>query len=310
MKPTGLHHITAIAGDPVANVGFYRDLLGLRLIKRTVNFDDPSTYHLYFGDRTGTPGTAMTFFPWGDLPSGRAGAGMVVATAFAVSPGALAFWKARLDERGISWSALPERFGEPGIRFSDPDGLVLELLETASPISADPWTAEKIPPEAAIRGFHSATGLVREQAGTAAVLKDLLGARETGREGNRIRYAFGDGGPGRRMDLVVDPEAPRPLQGKGTVHHIAYGVPDDPGQQALRTELVEARLQVSPVMDRNYFHSIYFREPSGMLFEVATDGPGFAVDEPEERLGATLMLPAQYEPHRAEIERRLPPLDG
>lgn len=306
MKPTGLHHITAIAGDPRKNVSFYRDLLGLRLVKQTVNFDDPSTYHLYYGDRVGTPGTAITFFPWGDLPRGRQGAGLVVATAFSIAPGSLGFWKERLEKAGVTPRDLPVRFGEPGLRLEDPDGLVLELIETDKALGVKPWAPDGISESVAIHGFHSATGLLRSETETDLLLTQLLGAEEIGREGNRIRYALGEPGAGHYLDLAIDETAGRPLQGKGTVHHIAFSTPDDASQEALRKALLEANLGVSPVMDRNYFHSIYFREPQGILFEVATEGPGFAIDEPEVTLGESLKLPGYYESQRELIEARLP----
>ena len=250
----------------------------------------------------------MTFFPWGDLPRGRQGAGMVVASAFSIPEGSLEFWKSRLTEHDVTTSDLTSRFGEAGLRFEDPDGLVLELIETRSSLPVNVEVGEGIPGEAAIRGFHSATGLLRTEAETSDLLKDLMGATEVGREGNRIRYALGEAEAGHFFDLVIDAAAPRPLQGKGTVHHIAFATPDDTRQVELQESLQEAGYSVSPVMDRNYFHSIYFREPQGILFEVATDGPGFDVDEPVESLGEALKLPEQYESRREMIESRLPTL--
>ncbi len=308
-KLTGLHHITAIAGDAKTNVAFYTDLLGLRMVKKTVNFDDPTAYHLYFADERGTPGTVLTFFYWGDIPRGRPGIGQVSATAFTVPQGALSFWKERLAEKGIATSNLPTRFGESGIGFQDPDGMPLELMESESSLNLVPWVRDDIPEGVAIRGFHSATGIIGDLTDTEILLKDLLGMGELEREGNRVRYRIAEGGAGRIVDFVVDPSAPRALQGAGTVHHIAYATATDEDQETLRESLHNAFLGVSPVMDRNYFHSIYFREPQGILFEVATEGPGFAVDEPVETLGEALKLPAMYESRRADIEKALVPLN-
>jgi glyoxalase family protein len=306
---TGLHHITAIAGDAKANVEFYTKTLGLRLVKKTVNFDDPTAYHLYFADKEGTPGTVLTFFYWGDIPRGRRGAGEITATAFTVAAGSLDFWRDRLKGLGIVVSDLPVRFGESGIGFQDPDGMELELIESETSLDWKAWRTESVPEDKAIRGFHSATGTVKRLEDTRVLVEDLLGMEEISREGSRVRFGLGTGGPGRWVDFVVDENAPRALQGAGTVHHIAYATPNDATQVDLRERLQNEFLGVSPVMDRNYFHSIYFREPQGILFEVATEGPGFAVDEPVETLGEALKLPEMYEGKRAEIERVLVPLD-
>lgn len=306
---TGLHHVTAVAGDPRRNVEFYTRVLGLRLIKRTVNFDDPSTYHLYYGDSVGTPGSVMTFFPWAGLRRGRPGNGQAYATAFSVPAGSLPFWTARLLAHGVSPAAPVTRFGDEVLAFTDPDGLVLELVATPE---ADARTAHIHPEIAAthgIRGFHGVTFAVIDAPRTAAILTDAMGYRVTQTAGGRTRYTVATGGPGSYVDLLVDPKLPRGLPGAGTVHHIAFRTPDDATQAAARKILVDLDLHVSPVMDRNYFHSIYYREPEGVLFEIATDNPGFTVDEPLATLGHALKLPAQYESQRAEIEAHLPKLD-
>jgi glyoxalase family protein len=308
MQILGLHHITAIAGDPRRNLAFYTGVLGLRLVKRTVNFDDPHTYHLYYGDRVGTPGSILTFFPWGNLPRGRAGTGQASAIAFSVGPDALSFWEERLHAHGVATSKPPPRYGESVLALTDPDGLAVELVATREPDARPPWTHPGIPADHAIRGFHSVTLAVRDANPTAQLLGSAMGYREILREGNRVRYTVADGTPGTLVDLLADPSLPRGRQGTGTVHHVAFRTPDGEAQLVARRELLGLGYEVSPPMDRNYFHSIYYREPDGILLEIATDPPGFAVDEPIESLGTALKLPAPYEPHRAEIEAALPPL--
>jgi glyoxalase family protein len=309
LQLTGLHHVTAIASDPRRNVDFYTRVLGLRLIKRTVNFDDPSTYHLYYGDSVGTPGSVMTFFPWAGLRRGRPGNGQAYATAFSVPAGSLPFWTARLIAHGVTPSAPSPRFGDEVLSFTDPDGLVLELVAARE---ADARTAHTHPEIAAaqgIRGFHGVTLAVIDAPRTAALLTGAMGYRIAHTEGGRTRYTVAGGGPGSYVDLLVDAKLPRGLPGAGTVHHIAFRTPDDATQAEARKILLGLDLHVSPVMDRNYFHSIYYREPEGVLFEIATDTPGFTVDEPLATLGTALKLPAPYESQRAAIEAHLPKLD-
>ena len=296
---TGIHHVTAIAGDPQRNLDFYTQVLGLRLVKLTVNFDDPGTYHFYFGDANGTPGSILTFFPWAGVPRGTVGNGQVSATSFAIPAGSLSHWRDRLKEHGIAAEDLPPRFGETVLRFEDPDGLPLEIIATGT---APPDPAH------AIAGFHSATLSEEGYEKTAALLQEVMGLRAVGAEGNRFRYRMGEGGPATIVDVLCSPDARPGRLGAGTVHHIAWRTPNDEQQLAWRRRLVEDGYNVSPVMDRTYFHSIYYREPGGILFEIATDPPGFALDEPSDRLGRRLMLPPQYEPHRALLERRLPKL--
>lgn len=307
MNLLGLHHVTAMAGDPVTNVTFYTRVLGLRLIKRTVNFDDPSTYHLYFADQVGTPGSVLTFFYWAGQPRGRIGPGQATATAWSVAADALPFWRERLTSHQVAYTEHT-RFGEAVLAFSDPDGLGLEIVATAEPDSRVPNPHPEIPARLGLRGFHSVTLTHADSTTTSKILAGRMGHRVQATEGPRVRYTVTEGGPGTYVDLVAAPDAPRGRPGLGTVHHVAFRVADDQAELAARDEWIAAGLHTSPQMDRNYFHSIYAREPGGVLFEIATDSPGFAIDEPVEKLGTTLKLPAQYEPHRADIEAALPPL--
>jgi glyoxalase family protein len=308
MQILGLHHITAIASDPRRNLAFYTGVLGLRLVKRTVNFDDPRTYHFYYGDQVGTPGSILTFFPWTGLQRGRAGTGQASAIAFSVGPDALSFWEERLHAHGVATNARASRFGEPVLTFADPDGLVLELVAPRELDGRPPWPHPEIPLEHAIRGFHSVTLAVRDATPTAHLLTATMGYKELHVEGPRVRYTVANGGPGTLVDLLDDPSLPSGRQGTGTVHHVAFRTPDGDTQRVARLELLVLGYDVSPVLDRNYFQSIYYREPNRILLEIATDQPGFAVDEPIVALGTTLKLPALYEPHRAEIEAALPKL--
>ena len=294
---TGIHHITAIAGNPQRNLDFYTDVLGLRLVKLTVNFDDPGTYHFYFGDEEGRPGSILTFFPWANVPRGTVGNGQVTATTFSVPEGAFDFWRKRLADRHVDVEVAPPRFEQPVLRFADPDGLPLEMIATKGARG-----------DTAISGFHSATLSEEGYEKTAALLEEVMGLRAVAQEGNRYRYEFGSGGPAAIVDVVCSPEARRGRLGAGTVHHIAWRTPDDAQQLAWRERLVGDGYNVSPVMDRTYVHSIYYREPGGILFEIATDPPGFTLDEPLEHLGEELKLPPQFEGHRALIERHVPKL--
>lgn len=303
----GIHHITAIASDPQRNLDFYTDVLGLRLVKLTVNFDDPHAYHFYFANAAGSPGSILTFFPWPGTRRGTVGNGQVSATSFAVGTGSLDYWRDRLAERGVTIEE-EQRFGEPVLRFGDPDGLPLELVGGAGAAPAANWPAGAVPGAHAIAGFHGATLAEEGYDKTAAHLQDVLGWRAVGREGNRYRYRAQSEGLGAIVDVICAPDAQWGRLGAGTVHHIAWRTPDDPQQQTIRSYLSGHGHNVSPVMDRTYFHSIYYREPGGVLFEIATDPPGFTVDESPDHLGERLMLPAQYEAQRANLERGLPPL--
>ena len=304
----GIHHITAIAGDPQANIDFYARLLGLHLVKLTVNFDDPGTYHLYYGDGVGHPGTILTFFPWPNAPKGRHGTGQVTHTAFAIPAGATGYWTSRLTERRISFRGPFERFGEEVISFSDPDGMAIELVTSASVSAQRAYQAGPVPRAYAIHGFHSATLTEEGYQKTAALLTDVLGFELVQQDGNRFRYRVAAGGPGALVDVVCAPEERHGSVLVGTVHHIAWRTRDDAQQLEWLDELTRLGYNASPVMDRKYFHSIYFREPGNILFEIATDPPGFAVDEALEELGLKLVLPPWLEPSRARLEAVLPPL--
>jgi catechol 2,3-dioxygenase-like lactoylglutathione lyase family enzyme len=309
----GIHHVTAIASDPQRNLDFYAGILGLRLVKRTVNFDDPETYHFYFGDEVGTPGSILTFFPWPGARAGRQGPGQVAVTSFAILPGAIGFWIERLLRHGIRYEGPVKRGTgadlETVISFRDHDGTMLELIAHAGAEARSAWSgASGVSLEHAIRGFHSVTLWVEDGAATEQVLVGLLGFRGVREEGSTRRFAAGDGGPGTLVDLRSTGGFVEGLGGAGTVHHVAWRVSDDALQLAVRSRVKEAGLAPTPVIDRTYFHSVYFREPEGILFELATDTPGFATDEPVGQLGERLMLPPKYEGHRAEIEAVLPPV--
>jgi glyoxalase family protein len=304
----GIHHITAISSSPDENVNFYQQVLGLRLVKQTVNFDDPHTYHLYYGDATGTPGTVLTFFPWESMPKGRPGSGMIVSVAFAVPKDAMSYWARRLNETGVGVRKTV-RFDEVVLEFKDAHGLPIELIGSENPPSVLHWDASPIEGRYSIRGFHSATALENRLEDTRTLLAQSMGMVLHASEKNRYRFRM-DGAPstGRYLDVVVDRTAPKGRLGTGSVHHIAFRTGTDQEQLAWQTHLRRAGIDVTEVRDRNYFKSIYFHEPGGILFEIATDTPGFAVDEPLEHLGRSLMLPAQYERIREEIEAGLPPL--
>jgi glyoxalase family protein len=302
----GLHHVTAIASDPQRNLDFYIQVLGLRFVKRTVNFDDPGTYHFYFGDDAGTPGTILTFFPWADARRGHAGAGEVTHTAFSVPSESLDFWRQHLAASGVLVEDTGRRLEEEVLTLQDPDGMKIEIVghADAGQVLAPRYAA--IPSRHAIRGFHGVTLLELDEKATAETLA-TMGFREAAREGRRIRYMAEGDAVARRVDVVVDPGASYGHPGAGTVHHVAFRVQDDRAQLDWREELSKV-LRVTPVQDRSYFHSIYFREPGGVLFEVATDPPGFGIDEPAESLGEALCLPPWLEKRRTEIEKRLPRL--
>jgi|SRR5579884_1967551 len=304
----GLHHVTAIASDPQRNLDFYTQVLGLRLVKLTVNFDDPTTYHFYFGDAQGRPGTLLTFFPWIGMPQGRQGTGETIAVSFAVPQDALGFWAERLKRREVQVDPITALGGEPGLAFDDPDGMRVELVASKSESRGDTWTGAPVAPEHAIGALHSVTLAEEGYETTARLLTETLGFRLAGQQENRFRYEVAAGGAGTYVDLLCLPDAQPGRMGAGTIHHIAFRAPDDAQQLAWREELVRLRVNVTPVMDRQYFHSIYFREPGGVLFEIATDPPGFAIDEAPERLGTHLKLPPQYERQRAQIEQVVPNL--
>jgi catechol 2,3-dioxygenase-like lactoylglutathione lyase family enzyme len=301
----GLHHVTAIAGDPQKNIDFYVGVLGLRLVKLTVNFDDPGTYHLYYGDEIGHPGTILTFFPWPGGEKGRQGTGQLTVIYFSVPDGSLDYWVQRLKKHGVRLDLSQARFGEKFVSFRDPDDLKLELVENATD-KRKPWMNGPISPEMAIRGFYGVTVTEEEYERTAALLNDTLGFNPTKKEDNRFRYPTAQGGPGNTADVLCSPELPAGYVSVGTVHDVAWRTPDDEQQREWREEMVKLCLNVTPVIDRKYFHSIYFREPGGVLLEIATDPPGFTVDEPVAELGSKLVLPSWLEPQRKQIEEVLP----
>lgn len=305
---SGLHHVTAIGGNPQRNVDFYLRALGLRLVKTTVNFDDPGTYHLYYGDESGRPGTLLTFFPWRDVPPGRRGTGQATTTSFSVPESSMGWWKQHLEGLGVEVGPVRTRENEEALGFRDPDGLALALVAHPQGDPRSPWDNGVIPPEHAIRGLHSVTLSVVDEDPTAELLTEDLGLRFDGQESNRLRFAAGEGGPGALVDVLVTPNAPEGLVAGGTVHHVAWRAPDEATQVAWREELISRGLKVTEIMDRRYFRSIYFREPGGTLLEIATDDPGFNIDEPLLELGCMLRLPPWLEPSREQIEAVLPPL--
>ncbi|MEJ2582042.1 MAG: ring-cleaving dioxygenase [Acidobacteriota bacterium] len=306
----GLHHVTAIASDPQTNIDFYVGVLGLRLIKKTVNFDDPSTYHLYYGDGVGRPGTVMTFFPWPGVRRGTLGSGQTSTTTFAVPDGSLQFWRQRLEESRVLADDI-ERFEVPGLAFADPDGLRLELVATVRPgDGCEPWDGSTVPAKHAIRGFDGVTLLYADTDATKRLLVETMGFRKVAAEGHRVRYESGNGGSGTFVDLLHNPSTTPGRVAGGSVHHIAFRMADDDAQAEWQSRLFEAGHPTTEVKDRMYFHSVYFREPGGILFELATDNPGFAVDESVEELGATLRLPPWFENMRDRIERTLPSIEN
>ncbi len=304
---TGIHHITAIARDPQPNIDFYTKILGLRLVKRTVNFDDPSAYHLYYGDLSGSAGTIVTFFYWpANAARGRIGSGQTTALVFSVAPGSLGFWEAHLRAEGIEAQRI-ERFGEETLQLADPDHIPVEIVA----VSDDPrqgWTGTGIPPEHALRGLHTAELTLNAGDATAKLLTGNMGFRFVREDGNRARYEVGTGGSGSYADVIVDPGLPRGIDGPGTIHHIAWSVPDDAAQARVHGDIRSAGLQTSDVRDRDYFRSIYYREPGRILFEVATEVPGFTVDERLDQLGRELRIPQQFASFRDRIEKALPVL--
>ena len=304
---TGIHHVTAITGGPQRNVDFYAGLLGLRLVKKTVNFDDPETYHLYYGDGEGSPGSIMTFFPWGDAPLGLQGTGQLTVTSFSIPESSLGYWTDRLIEYGVRFEKLIQRFDDTVVSFADPEGMRLELIASTND-ARTPWEEGTAPSEQAIRGFHHVTLSERDPTRTTKLMTDTLGFRRIEEGGGRFRFEAGDGGPGNLVDVVDGSSESRGRMGVGTVHHVAFRAEDDEHQLEIREEVAKLGYDVTPVLDRQYFRSIYFREPGGVLFEIATDPPGFAVDEDPDELGTHLKLPPWLETRRERLEEVLPPL--
>jgi glyoxalase family protein len=303
----GLHHVTATVDQAQPDLDFCMVGLGLRLVKKTVNFDNHHVYHFYYGTERGAPGTIWTTFPYAGrgVRHGVKGAGQVTATAFSVPRGSVPAWKASLQAQGIAVDDLRPRFDDECLQATDPSGLTMTLIATDGD-RREPWAGGGVGSDRAIRGLHSVEMVVRDAAATLELMTGLLGFEMDGREGPRIRLSISGAAPGTIIDVIQDPGSPSSLNGLGTVHHVAMAIGTRDEQLALRTELVARGFHVTEVLDRQYFTSIYFREPGGVLFEVATAGPGFAIDEPAEALGMDLMLPPWEEPNRPEIEAGLP----
>ena len=305
-RVNGLHHITAIAGPAQENLDFYAGVLGMRLVKRSVNQDDPGTYHLFYADAEGRPGTDLTFFPWAQLAPPRIGHGLAVEVALEIPAGSVAFWGSRLEHYGVRIGREETRFGDTALPIVDPHGLRLALVERSGPRAFTPWDGSPVPQERQIRGLFGAQLWERDAAKTTAFLTDVLGFTRLGAEHGWTRYGFGDT-PGI-VDIRETPDERRGAWGVGAVHHLAWRVEDDDHQIEMRDRVETAGAQATPVIDRFWFKSVYFKEPGGVLFEIATDGPGFAVDEDPSHLGEVLVLPPFLEPHRRQIEAVLPPL--
>jgi glyoxalase family protein len=304
----GIHHVTCIAGSPQGNLDFYVALLGMRLVKKSVNQDDPGTYHLFYADRTGTPGTDFTFFPWPDMEPGRLGIGLTVEVSFAVPTGALKYWQDRFEESGVEHMGPENRFGEMTLPFKDPHGLQLALVETGDNREFVPWENSPVPPECQLRGMHSVRLWERQLASTEALLTQLMGFTQLGTEDDWHRYGVEGGTSGKLIELKELPDERRGQWGTGAVHHVAWRVKDSDEQMSLRDMLAGAGLRPTPQIDRFWFKSVYYKEPGGVLFELATDGPGFDRDEDMEHLGEQLILPPWLEIQRKEIEAGLPSL--
>ncbi len=307
-KVLGIHHITAIAGYAKRNYDFYTKVLGLRFIKKTVNFDDPKTYHFYFGDEVGSPGTILTFFPWEGVPRGKQGSGMPTEIGYAVPNGSFDFWTNRFTEYFVNVTGTGTRFGEGYIAFEDPDGLPLTLIIPKIEDNRKPWETDEVGAKVATTGFHSITLTLRSVNETAEILTDIFDYKFVGQEGNRYRYATNHVANAAIVDLLEAPNEMQTGNAGGTIHHVAFRVKDEEALMAFREKVLAKGLNITQKIDRNYFFSLYFREPGGVLFELATDNPGFSIDESVSELGKNLKLPAQYEGHRKQIEAVLPSL--
>jgi glyoxalase family protein len=304
----GIHHITAIAGGAKKNYDFYTRVLGLRMVKKTVNFDDPQTYHLYYGDGIGTPGTILTFFPWEGIAAGRRGARQVTEIGYSVPEGSLDFWLKRLEANNVLYNKPAEKFGEQYLTVLDPDGLKLELTVPKIADTRLPWETADVKAENATRGFHNITITTNKMEATAKILTDIFGYRLLEQHVNRFRFVTDAVDNAAIVDLVeVAGEIAGHVAG-GSVHHVAFRVKNEEILMQYREKIDALGLHITDKIDRNYFYSLYFREPGGVLFELATDNPGFSVDEPVDQLGNGLKLPAQYESMRAELEKSLPSL--
>ncbi len=307
-KVLGIHHITAIAGNAKRNYEFYTKVLGLRMVKKTVNFDDPGTYHFYFGDEIGSPGTILTFFPWEGITTGKTGPGMATEIGYAVPEGSFDFWKKRFEEYSVKVTGSGERFGEQYLSFEDPDGLKLALIVSKQADLRKPWETQDVKANVATKGFHSITLTLRNVKATAAVLTDIFDYTLEAQDGNRHRYTTNAIENASVVDLIEATADVNSVGGSGTIHHVAFRVKDETILMHFRDKVVKKGFNITQKIDRDYFFSLYFREPGGVLFELATDNPGFSVDEPVNELGKNLKLPAQYEADRAAIEKVLPTL--
>jgi glyoxalase family protein len=305
----GLHHITAIAGMARRNLDFYTKVLGLRLLKKTVNFDDPGTYHLYYGDEKGSAGTILTFFPYEDARRGSAGTGMATNIAYAVPEGSFDFWIDRFLKYNVIYNKPSEKFSEKYLTFLDPDSLKLELVIPKNPDKRTPWETDEVNADVAIKGFHGVTLTLQNREKTARILTDIFGYTLQEQSGNRYRYMTDAVDTANIIDLVELPNEARGIGGAGTNHHIAFRVKNEDELMYFHDKIAGLDYNITNKIDRNYFYSLYFREPGGVLFEIATDNPGFGIDEPWDKLGSGLLLPPQYEPRRAEIEAMLPKVD-
>lgn len=305
----GIHHITAIAGSAKKNLDFYTKVLGLRLLKKTVNFDDPGTYHLYYGDEVGSPGTILTFFPYESSRRGKAGTGMISHIAYTVPEGSFDFWMKRFEEHKVSFGRPTEKFGEQVLPFQDPDGLLLELVIPRQADSRKPWETDEVKADVATTGFQGVTLTLQDAERTAAILTDIFGYTLQEQSGGQYRYRTDAVAGANVVDLAEMPFVGRGEGGAGTNHHVAFRVKNEEVLMQFREKVLAKGFNITDKIDRNYFYSLYFREPNGVLFEIATDNPGFAIDEPVAELGKKLLLPPQYEPHRAKIEAALPLLD-
>ena len=303
----GIHHVTCITGDVQKCVDFYVSVLGLRFVKKSINQDLPDTYHIYFGDYLGSPGTAMTFFGWPTWPKQRAGSGQVTTVSFQVPRGSLDFWSARLEKLGVAHSRT-SRFDTDFVVLRDADGIEIELAADAKDDRWVPWKESPVDPERQIRGFHSVSLTIAEATATVELLTKTMGFRQAGADGRRTRFETGDGGPHAIVEVVESPDAPAGEESIGTVHHVAWRTPDAKTQIEWREKLLEAGRNVTTVIDRWYFKSIYYREPGGVLYEIATDSPGFTVDETPEKLGTSLSLPPWFQVRHERLDETLPPI--
>jgi len=304
----GIHHITAIAGNAQRNYDFYTKVLGLRMVKKTVNFDDPGTYHFYFGNENGTPGTILTFFPWQGIQQGRPGTGMATEIGYSVPEGSLEFWKDRFTQFNVQHGITAERLGELYLPFQDPDGLQLNLIVPKKNDNRQAWETAEVKAQNATKGFHSITLTLKSIKGTADILTEVFGYTLLEQEGNRYRYITTNIENAAIVNLIEAPEEERGIVAGGTNHHVAFRVANEDVLMTYREKILQKGINITPKINRDYFFSLYFREPGGVLFELATDNPGFTVDEPLDQLGTSLKLPVQYQPMRAEIEKALPEL--